>query len=114
MTDGLLVNIIQQEKKIQADTAREKKRAESWQQRELVALQTALADQQRAIETQFEQALSDREKQLLHEGEELETVTRAWCQRLENLDNTELNQTLQTFLAVLLSGGDHDHPHGES
>ena len=40
MTDGLLENIIQLEKKIQADVADEEVRARIWQARELAELMT--------------------------------------------------------------------------
>jgi urease accessory protein UreE len=114
MTDGLLENIIQLEKQIQANVAAEQARAGEWQERELAALESSLTEARIATEAQREQALAKRKAQLLREGDELEATAADWCGRLANLDDSTLEAVLKRHLAAVLPGGDHDHPHGQS
>ncbi|MEN8687081.1 MAG: hypothetical protein AB1Z51_02590 [Desulfuromonadales bacterium] len=113
MTDGLLENIIQLEKQVQAKVASEQARAEQWQKRELAALETFLVAERSATEEQREQVLREKKAALLREGAGLETAAKDWCQRLETLEETTLENVLKRHLAVVLPGGDHDHPHGQ-
>ena len=114
MTDGLLENIIQLEKQIQANVAAEQTRAEQWQERELAALENSLAAARSATEERRKQALSEKKAELLREGADLEAAAKDWCQRLEKLEDTILEEVLKRHLAGVLPGGDHDHPHGQS
>jgi len=113
MTDGLLENIIQLEKQVQANVAAERARAEQWQKRELAALETSLVAERSATEEQREQVLKEKKAALLREGADLEAAAKDWCQRLETLEETTLENVLKRHLAVVLPGGDHDHPHGQ-
>lgn len=114
MTDGLLENIIHLEKQIQANVVEEQVRAAQWQERELTNLENSLVEARAATEDQRKQALIKKKAELLHEGEDLETAAKDWCQRLENLDASTLEEVLKRHLAEVLPGGDHDHPHGQS
>ena len=118
MTDGLLENIIQLEKRIQAEVAAEQARANEWQQRELTTLQDAFTAAKTAEKERCLQSLAKEKSAILREGEALETASDAWCQRLSNLDNARLHDLLKQHLTAILpdgetTGGDHDHPHGE-
>ena len=113
MTDGLLENIIQLEKQIQANVAAEQVRAEQWQKRELAALEISLLAERAATEKRRKQLLSEKKAALLREAAEIEAAAEDWCQRLAILDDTVLEEVLQRHLAGVLPGGDHDHPHGQ-
>lgn len=113
MTDGLLENIIQLEKQIQADVAAEQVRAEQWQKRELAALETALLEERSATEKRRTQLLTEKKAELLREAAGLEAAAEEWCQQLADLDDAILEEILQRHLAGVLPGGDHDHPHGQ-
>lgn len=113
MTDGLLENIIQLEKQIQDNVAAEQVRAEQWQERELAALETSLLAARSATEERRKQILTEKKAELLREGAGLEAAAKGWCQRLEKLDDTTLEDVLKQHLAGVLPGGDHDHPHGQ-
>lgn len=113
MTDGLLENIIQLEKQIQANVATEQARAEQWQERELAALENSLVAARSATEERRKKALREKKAELLREGASLEAAAKDWCQRLEKLQDTILEDVLKRHLAGVLPGGDHDHPHGQ-
>ena len=114
MTDGLLENIIQLEKRIQLEVTAERARAEAWQQRELAAIESSLAAALSAEEERCRQMLAEKKAELQSEGAELEATSSAWCQRLSKLDDATLRDLLKRHLAAILPGGDHDHPHGQS
>ena len=114
MTDGLLENIIQLEKQIQANVAKEQVRAGQWQERELATLESSLVETRTAIEEQCKQALIKKKEQLLCEGADLEAAAKDWCKRLEKLGDSTLKEVLKQHLAGVLPGGDHDHPYGQS
>ena len=114
MTDGLLESIIHLEKQIQASVAEEQVRAGQWQERELAALENSLAEARTATEEQRKRALIEKKAQFLREGAVLESAAKDWCQRLEKLDDSTLEEVLKRHLAGVLPGGDHDHPHGQS
>ena len=114
MTDGLLGNIIELEKRIQNEVAIEKSRAEEWQVRELAGLQSARAEARLNEEARCREALTKKEVQLKGEGAALESAAAAWCQRLSCLNDELLRDVLKRHLAAILPGGDYDHPHGES
>ena len=113
MTDGLLENIIQLEKQIQANVAAEQVRAEQWQKQELAALEMCLLEEQSATEERRKQLLKEKKADLLREGADLEASAKDWCQRLAKLDDTALEEVLQRHLAGVLPGGENDHPHGQ-
>ena len=113
MTDGLLESIIQLEKHIQAEVAAEQARAEEWQQRELAAIESGLTAALTAEQERGRQALAEKQCALQSEGAAMETAASAWCGRLLNLDEATLHDLLKRHLAVILPGGDHDHPHGQ-
>ena len=113
MTDGLLENIIQLEKRIQTDVAAEQTRANEWQKRELATLQSSFTDTQAAEKERCQQILTEKKAGLLREGAALEADSADWCQRLSSLDNATLRDVLKRHLAAILPGGDHDHPHGQ-
>jgi len=114
MTDGLLENIIQLEKRIQLEVAAERLRAEAWQQRELAAIDSSLARALAAEELRSRQALVEIRAALQNEGAALEASSSAWCLRLSELDEGALRDVLKRHLAAILPGGDHDHPDGQS
>ncbi len=114
MTDGLLENIIQLEKRIQTEAASEQSRAGEWQERELAVLQNSFTETQAAEEERCRQILAEKKSGLLREGAALEAASTAWCQRLSSLDDATLRDVLKRHLAAILPGGDHDHPHGQS
>ena len=113
MTDGLLENIIQLEKQIQADVAREQERAEEWQSRQLAELEESLAIAHAEEEDRCRQALSDQSTVVQREVDQIKAETKDWCKRLAALDDESLNGVLKRKLAEILPGGDHDHPHGQ-
>jgi hypothetical protein len=113
MTDGLLNNIIQLEKNIQAEAANEVARVSAWQTRELANLQTALATARSDEEQRCQRLMAEHKTALLREGANLEAAATAWCERLTGLDDTTLHTALKRQLAAILPGGDHDHPHGQ-
>jgi hypothetical protein len=113
MTDGLLENIIQLEKRIQTEVAVEQTRADEWQKRELAALQNSFTEAQATEKERCRQRLTEEKTGLLREGAVLEADSAAWCQRLSSLDNATLRDLLKRHLAAILPGGDHDHPHGQ-
>ena len=114
MTDGLLENIIQLEKRIQSEVAAEQVHAEEWQQRELTVIESSFSEALADEEERCKQVLADKKAALQSEGAALEATTSAWCQRLSELDDATLRDVLKRHLATILPGGDHDHPHGQS
>jgi hypothetical protein len=114
MTDGLLEEIIQLEKQIQAEVSGEQVRANEWQQRELATLERSFTEEQAAEKKRCQVMLTEKEAALRREGATLEAASSAWCERLSNIDNAILRNILKRHLAVILPGGDHDHPHGQS
>ena len=113
MKDGLLENIIQLEKRIQAEVAAEQARAGEWQQRELTAIESCFAAALTAEQERGRQMLAEKKRALQNEGAALESAASAWCRTLLNLDDAILHDVLKRHLAVILPGGDHDHPHGQ-
>ncbi len=114
MTDGLLENIIHLEKQIQANVAAEQVRAGQWQEHELAALESSLAEARAATGEQRAQVLAEEKAELLGEGADIEAAATDWCQRLAKLDDAALAEVLKRHLAGVLPGGDYDHPHGQS
>jgi hypothetical protein len=114
MTDGLLNNIIELEKRIQSEVAAEQARAEEWQVRELAGLQSYCAETRMVEEASCREALAEQEVQLKGEGAALEESASNWCQRLSALNDEMLRDVLKRHLAAILPGGDYDHPHGQS
>lgn len=114
MTDGLLDNIIDLEKRIQAEVAAEQTRAEEWRVRELATLEEESAEARMIEEAHCRELLAEQEEQLKGEGTALEAAASAWCQRLLALDDEILSDVLKRHLAGILPGGDYDHPHGQS
>jgi hypothetical protein len=114
MSDDLLNNIIELEKRIQADVAVEQTRAEEWQVRELATLSNDCAEARRIEEARCQGLLAEQEEQLKREGTALEVAASDWCQRLLALNDTILHDLLKRHLAAILPGGDNDHPHGQS
>jgi hypothetical protein len=114
MTDGLLKDIIKLEKRIQIEVVIERARADEWQQRELVAIESSFAVDLDAEEECCRQTLAEKKAELQSEGAALEATSSAWCQRLSMLDDATLCDVLKRHLAAILPGGDHDHPHGQS
>ncbi len=113
MSDGLLESIIQLEKSIQAEVAKEKVRAEEWQTRELANLETVLTSASEELARNRSQKLARKKRELKREGAKVQTDAETWCKRLESLDDSVLRATLRSYLAVILPEGDHDHPHGK-
>lgn len=113
MTDGLLENIIQLEKRIQIEVAAEQTRADEWQERELAALQSSFTEAQGTEKERCRGIMAEKKTGLIREGAALEADSSAWCQRLSNLDNATLRDVLKRHLAAILPGGNHDHPHGQ-
>ncbi len=113
MTDGLLKNIIQLEKKIQAEVAAEQARASKWQERELSILESTLKEEISIVENNRRQQIEEQKASLLQQGAAMQEAAENWCQRLSNLDDTTLRGILKQHLAAILPGGDNDHPHGE-
>jgi len=113
MTDGLLENIIQLEKHIQAEVASEQARASEWQSRELTELHQAMSKAREKEKQRCQQQLAEKKAELLNEGTAMEAAADAWCQRLASLDEAILRDALKRYLAAILPGGDHDHPHGQ-
>lgn len=114
MTDGLLGNIIQLEKRIQATVAAEEERAQSWCRRELAALQKVLSASREAETARLQMRLSEEKTELMREAELSKKASSDWCQRLQTLGDSALQELLRSHLAAILPGGDHDHPHGQS
>ena len=114
MTDGLLENIIQLEKQIQAEVAEEQERAKAWQQRELVQLDQKLETERANEEERCHQTLTEQKSAVHQDVEQIKAATDTWCKRLAALDDATLNRVLEHKLAAILPGGDHDHPHGQS
>ena len=114
MTDGLLDNIIELEKRIQAEVTAEQVRAEEWQARELCTLLSECADNRTIDEARCREVLAEQEEQLKGDGTALEEATSSWCQRLLALNDEVLHDVLKRHLAAILPGGDYDHPHGQS
>ncbi len=114
MTDGLLENIIQLEKRIQDGVTAEQARADEWQQRELIAIESSFAAALTTDEERYRQMLAEKKAELQNEGAALEATSSAWFQRLSNLDDATLRDVLKRHLAAILPRGDHDHPHGQS
>jgi len=114
MTDRLLENIIQLEKRIQSEVTAEQARASEWQQREVAAIELSLGAALAAEEERCQQMLAENERKLQCESAALEATSSAWCQRLSKLDDATLRDVLKRHLAAILPGGDHDHPHGQS
>lgn len=112
MTDGLLENIIQLEKQLQAEVADEQVRAQQWQSRELEHLDKSFVAARNLEENRLKTALKAREEEIQHEVEALEAQTEAWSRHLLSLDDATLMEVLKRQLAEILPGGDHDHPHG--
>ena len=113
MSDGLLESIIQLEKSIQSEVAKEQVRAEEWQARELANLEKKLARIRQEFEEHRRLELEKKKSELEHEGAKLKAEAEDWCNRLELLEDSVLLSALRLNLAVILSEGDHDHPHGE-
>jgi hypothetical protein len=114
MTDGLLDNIIELEKRIQSEVAAEQTRAEEWHVLELTGLQSRCAEGRIIEEARRRDALAEQEVQLKGEGAALEESASDWCQRLLALNDEMLRDVLKRHLAAILPGGDYDHPHGQS
>ncbi|MDG5469174.1 hypothetical protein P9J64_12665 [Deltaproteobacteria bacterium IMCC39524] len=114
MTDGLLDNIIELEKRIQAEVSAEQARAKEWQARELSTLLVECADTRKIEEARCRRLFAEQEEQLKGEGTALEEAACAWCQRLLALNDEVLHDVLKRHLAAILPGGDYDHPHGQS
>lgn len=114
MTDGLLENIIELEKQIQADVAAEQARASEWQERELAELQNLSVTARRSESARRNQVLAEQKDASNRESEALEAAAAEWSQRLINLDEGLLRAVLNNDLAAILPRGDHDHPHGQS
>lgn len=118
MTDGLLENIIQLEKRIQTKVVAEQALANEWQQRELTTLENTFTAAKTAEKERCLQRLTEEKSAILREGAAQESASTAWCKRLSNLDNARLRDLLKQHLTAILpdgetAGGDHDHPHGE-
>jgi len=113
MTDGLLQNIIELEKQIQAEVAAEQVRAEQWRERELAELENSLAASKAATDEHRKQALEAGRTAFLEEGAAIEARTKSWCEQMEKLDERVVRDILRRHLAGILPGGDHDHPHGQ-
>jgi hypothetical protein len=114
MTDGLLENIIQLEKRIQSEVTAERERANEWQKRELTVVESSYAAALTAEKERSRQKLAEKKVELQSEAAALDATSTAWCQRLSNLDDANLRDVLKRHLAAILPGGDHDHPYGES
>ena len=114
MTDGLLDNIIELEKRIQVEVTAERTRAGEWQVRELATLVSECAEARIIEEARCRGLLAEQEEQLKGEGTALEETSSAWCQRLLALNDEVLHDVLNRHLAAILPGGDYDHPHGQS
>jgi hypothetical protein len=114
MTDGLLDSIIELENEIQAEVSAEQIRAGEWQARELAGLQDDCAKARVDEDLRCRELLADKHVKLKEEGASLEAVAGAWCQRLSKLNDEMLLDVLKRHLAVILPGGDYDHPHGQS
>lgn len=113
MEDGLLDEIILLEKRIQAEVEAEEVRASAWRERELANLAAAETREKVAEEARFEQIMIRAQDSVRREAEALESAAQALCRRLEEIDDDDLRRALHRHLAILLPGGDHDHPHGE-
>jgi hypothetical protein len=114
MTDGLLDNIIELEKRIQAEVTAEQTRVEQWRVRELARLEEERAETRKIEEAHSRELLAEQEKQLKAEGTALEVAASTWCQRLLALNDETLCNVLNRHLSSILPGGDYDHPHGQS
>jgi hypothetical protein len=114
MTDGLLDNIIELEKRIQAEVTAEQTRAEEWQARELNTLESDYSEAKIVEEARCRGLLAEQEKQFKDEGTALELAAFTWCQRLLALNDEVLHDVLKRHLAAILPGGDYDHPYGQS
>ena len=114
MTDGLLENIIQLEKQIQAEVAEEQERAKTWQERELAQLDQKLETARANEEERCRQTLTEQNTAVHQDVAKIKAETDAWCKRLAELDDATLSRVLKRKLAAILPGGDHDHPHGQS
>ena len=90
MSDGLLENIINLEKKIQFEVAAEQARAQKWQERELVSLKNALAESRESELARLNMRLNKEKVALQLESKELEAAASEWCRRLSSLEDTVL------------------------
>ena len=114
MTDGLLDNIIELEKRIQVEVTAERTRAGEWQVRELATLVSECAEARIIEEARCRGLLAEQEEKLKAEGTALEKAACALCQRLLALNDEVLHDVLKRHLAAILPGGDYDHPYGQS
>jgi len=114
MSDGMLHDILEVERRIEGQLARERVRVEAW-----------LAAQKAEIDKQTEQALSEaaaaacqvgagRCQNARNAGAARIREMRQQVHKLKSLSDKILRQTLQGHLSQITGGVHHDHPDGQN
>jgi hypothetical protein len=114
MSDGMLHDILEVERRIEEQLARERVRAEEW-----------LAAQKAEIDQQTKQALGEaaaaacqvgagRCQSARNDGAARIREMRQQVGMLRALSDAMLRQTLQRHLSLVTGGVHHDHPDGQN
>ncbi len=114
MSDGMLHDILEVERRIEEQLAQERMRAEEW-----------LAAQKDEIDQQTEQALREaastacqvgagRCQNARNAGAARIREMRQQARKLRSLSDAMLRQTLQRHLSLITGGVHHDHPDGQN
>jgi hypothetical protein len=111
MGERLLNSIIELEKALQAEVAREEARAAAWREREFAALELTLATARRQLQELEVDRLASARRDAETCAEGLRQDTAAWCERLAALPDSLLREVLLRHLPDLLPETSDDHPH---
>lgn len=114
MSDRLLTSILELEKRLQGEVARETARAGAWRERELAALAGSAATAQQQLERWGDEQASAARRTAEAEGEQLKAAAAARGARLAAVSESFLEELLRERLAMLLPEDGHDHPDGKS
>ena len=114
MTDGLLEDIIQWEKRIQQQLAAEEQRVKAWSCQEMSVLEEGLSTVRKQAERDDRDVLDKAEQDARKEGDAQIKKTEVWCEHLQALDDQVLRKILQRHLEMIMPEVADDHSHGKS
>ena len=114
MSDGMLHDILEVERRIEEQLAKERVRVEEWLAAQKAEIDKLTEQAQREAAAAACQVGAGRCQNARNDGAARIREMRQQVRKLKSLSDAVLRQTLQRHLSLVTGGVHHDHPDGQN